>query len=226
MSDDLADESAAELKALRLRAYGPDADIDDDPRALSRLRELEARAAGVPGPDAPAPAAAPPATERDGPVAPRDVRASWWERHRALLWGGSLLIAVLVGAAAGSVEPPPGREQVAVLAEDGDGLWPEQMWGARPPDGVTFDEYLGLTAIASARDFGNGTNSTCLWVYDSESVNFGLSAGSCTAGSAPASTTIAVTSQAPAALLEEFAEGTVLQFVRDDDRVIVYAQQP
>ncbi|MEV4686570.1 hypothetical protein [Microbacterium sp. LWH3-1.2] len=225
MSDDLADDSAAELKALRLRAYGPEADIDGDPHALSRLRELEARALGEPG-AADDPAAAPPATEQDGPVAARDVKAPWWERHRALLWGGSVLVAVLVGAAAGSVRLPPGREQVAVLVEDADGLWPEQMWGARPPDGVTFDEYFGLTAIASARDFGNGTHSTCLWVYDSESVNFGLSAGSCAAGSAPTSTTIAVTSQAPAALLEEFAEGTTLQFVRDDDRVIVYAQQP
>ncbi|HKP08487.1 MAG TPA: hypothetical protein VJU58_14635 [Microbacterium sp.] len=226
MSHDLADDSAAELDALRLRAYGPDADIDDDPQALSRLRELEAQAIGEPGPDAPALAAAPPATEEDEPVTAAVARAPWWERHRALLWGGSLLVAVLVGAAAASVQLTPGREQVAVLGEDVDGPWPEQMWGAQPPDGVTFDEYLGLTAIASARDFGNGTHSTCLWVYDSQSVNFGLSAGSCAAGSAPTSTTIAVTSQAPQALLEEFAEGTTLQFVRDGDRVIVYAQRP
>ncbi|MFB7892087.1 hypothetical protein ACFC1I_07810 [Microbacterium sp. NPDC056044] len=226
---DAAADAAAELRALRLRAYGPDADIRDDPEALRRLHELEGRTAGTPAGEVPRPGepgevstvreeppAGPPARE---PVA----KTPWWERHRTLLWGGSLVIAAVLGVAVGSVQLPPDREQVAVLGADADGQWPEQMWGARPPDGVTYEEYLGLTAIASARDFGNGTNSTCLWVYDSASVNFGLSAGSCAAGSAPASTTIAVTAQAPPALLEEFGEGTTLQFVRDDDRVIVYA---
>lgn len=228
MSDDLTDDAAGELKALRLRAYGPDADIDGDPQALSRLRELEARAVDAEEADVPlVPETAPPVTRQDEPPAPVPVApVPWWERHRALLWGGSLLIAVLLGAGVASVQLPPGREQVAVLGEDADGLWPEQMWGARPPDGVTFDEYLGLTAIASARDFGNGTNSTCLWVYDSASVNFGLSAGSCATGSGPSSTTIVVTPQAPPALLDEFPEGSTLQFVRDGDRVIVYAQRP
>lgn len=35
------DEDAAELKALRRRAYGPDADIHADPTALARLEQLE-----------------------------------------------------------------------------------------------------------------------------------------------------------------------------------------
>jgi hypothetical protein len=35
-----------ELARLRARAYGPGADIDDDPRALARLRELEERPRG------------------------------------------------------------------------------------------------------------------------------------------------------------------------------------
>lgn len=37
------DDDAAELAALRRRAYGPDADIDGDPVALARLDELETR---------------------------------------------------------------------------------------------------------------------------------------------------------------------------------------
>ncbi len=230
MSDDpadaSADASADELRALRLRAYGPDADIRDDPQALSRLRELEARAVGAPEPDAPP--HAPPEDEPHvaGTAVASVVGPRWWERHRTLLWGGSLLIAGLLGVAIGSAQLSQDREQVAELGQDDAGVWPEQMWGARPPDGRTFDEYLGLTAIASARDFGNATNSTCLWVYDSESVNFGLSAGSCTSGSAPPSTSIAVTPQAPGALLDEFAAGTVLQFMLDGDRVVVYAQRP
>lgn len=37
------DASAAELSRLRARAYGPDADLIDDPAARSRLEELEAQ---------------------------------------------------------------------------------------------------------------------------------------------------------------------------------------
>ncbi|MFB7891700.1 hypothetical protein ACFC1I_05840 [Microbacterium sp. NPDC056044] len=40
-----------ELRTLRARAYGPSADIDQDPAALQRLHELEARSSA---PDAPA----------------------------------------------------------------------------------------------------------------------------------------------------------------------------
>ena len=35
-----------ELRALRARAYGPYADIELDPRAVQRLRELEAQSSG------------------------------------------------------------------------------------------------------------------------------------------------------------------------------------
>ncbi len=50
-----------ELAQLRARAYGPNADIDDDPRALARLRELEdsrrtaAPPVAPPRPELPAP---------------------------------------------------------------------------------------------------------------------------------------------------------------------------
>ena len=37
------DDAAAELQALRARAYGPDADILRDPVAYDRLQELEAQ---------------------------------------------------------------------------------------------------------------------------------------------------------------------------------------
>ena len=37
------DASAAELRRLRARAYGPDADLLEDPAASSRLMELEAQ---------------------------------------------------------------------------------------------------------------------------------------------------------------------------------------
>ena len=54
----MAESPTEELRMLRQRAYGPAADIHDDPAALARLRELEDRAARPLAPVAsPAPAA-------------------------------------------------------------------------------------------------------------------------------------------------------------------------
>ncbi len=52
------DETLIELRALRARAYGPDADIDADPAARARLAELESSAraaASAPEPARPTP---------------------------------------------------------------------------------------------------------------------------------------------------------------------------
>jgi hypothetical protein len=67
-----------ELRALHIRAYGPDPDIQDDPEALARLIELEAAraesASPAPGEDAPAgprPAApAPAGSDERGDLGP------------------------------------------------------------------------------------------------------------------------------------------------------------
>lgn len=78
--------AAAELRALRLRAYGPDADIDADPAARARLGELEAaeRAERMPLVAAGAPASAftdatprplpPPAVDAAGAARSLDAR--------------------------------------------------------------------------------------------------------------------------------------------------------
>jgi hypothetical protein len=63
-----------ELRALRERAYGPSADIHDDPVALARLRELEAQAAAARGGgERPIPAVAEP---DDGATADASARAA------------------------------------------------------------------------------------------------------------------------------------------------------
>lgn len=69
--EDRAADRAAELRELRLRAYGPDADIESDPAALARLRELEGMRRAAPG--ASSPGAAPAATSGPfgSPVPPR-----------------------------------------------------------------------------------------------------------------------------------------------------------
>lgn len=66
-----------ELRTLRARAYGPSADIDDDPEAVRRLRELETRgdqvaAAPVEPPPAGAPALQPVTTLEPASAPTRD----------------------------------------------------------------------------------------------------------------------------------------------------------
>jgi hypothetical protein len=56
---EMAESPTDELRMLRLRAYGPDADIHDDPAALARLHDLEERALAS-RPAAPRAAAEPP----------------------------------------------------------------------------------------------------------------------------------------------------------------------
>lgn len=69
-------EAEAELRALRARAYGPDADILSDPAAYERLQQLEADARREQEPDVadgapPAPALTPsPQTDPAGQAAP------------------------------------------------------------------------------------------------------------------------------------------------------------
>lgn len=61
----------AELRQLRLRAYGPDADIDSDPAALARLRELEGMRRAVPAASSPGTTLAEMAGSSGPPVPPR-----------------------------------------------------------------------------------------------------------------------------------------------------------
>ncbi|QLD12111.1 hypothetical protein [Microbacterium oleivorans] len=117
--DDGAD---AELRALRARAYAPGGDIADDPAALARLSELEARrrerparvtaarADAAPAVEAVSVAAEPhdaaadvPAADEDAVVAtaagfdaapPRRARGL----RTALMWGGSLVAVAVLAA--------------------------------------------------------------------------------------------------------------------------------
>ena len=149
-----------ELRVLRERAYGPDADIHDDPSALARLHELEsADASAEPAPrsavvDGRGSAASDHATDQPvelEPVdpggedavpaeealadAPRDGVRLWrWtvSRRRAMwLWAGSLVVALVAGAAIWAVATQP-RGHVATLEEDSTTPWLEDYFGARP----------------------------------------------------------------------------------------------
>lgn len=66
----LTSDQVRELALLRARAYGPAADIQSDPRALARLRELESLTTTVPALAVPRPAAVDSDPERA--VGPRE----------------------------------------------------------------------------------------------------------------------------------------------------------
>ncbi|WP_243076229.1 hypothetical protein [Microbacterium sp. SS28] len=120
------DQARAELRELQARAYGPAGDIHDDPAALRRLEELQARIAaddarvargGIEGPDAPPQVAqwSEPDEEADGettddaPGAAAEVVAeaaadeasvprSRWRGWVPWLWVASVLVAGGVAA--------------------------------------------------------------------------------------------------------------------------------
>lgn len=119
----LTDDEAAELAALRVRAYGADADLGDDPEGLARLQALEDQArgvveahsgemdadeptnaeppvdaAGVAGGD-PSVRAEPPHPSPEEPVPVSAPRPSW--RRRTVLAVGIPLIVVACALTAG-----------------------------------------------------------------------------------------------------------------------------
>ena len=127
-SGDATHAEQGELDALRRRAYGPDADILDDPDAVARLSELEerlrrARAVRVPGElrsDAYVDdATADPSTGSTTPAAPRAAvlqeppaarrTASW---HSTLV-AGTAVVAVLLGVTAWNASEAAGPDQPA-----------------------------------------------------------------------------------------------------------------
>lgn len=188
--------SPHELAALRARAYGPRADIDDDPAALARLRELEAaeraalrereteceaQDADVDGPRG---SAAPPAewAERDAvdelraleasaaPPAPRPIAPAW-----IIAWAASVLVVALVvgGLVFGlaSIRPvstATGATQVASLTDPADMSDMEwvRQWFGGSQD-MSGYVYLGLIVARTPQGvFAEG--SDCLLVLRSD----------------------------------------------------------
>lgn len=315
------DPSLDEFRALQERAYGRDADIQDDPVALARLRQLEAessaaRAAEAAGTGAAARVArtgaagddtgtadrdvsvraatiageaGDPADRRDtdaasaavaetkevtsarpddnargalssygetepvdsapavgpgeaGPVVPRergsdglaDAPASasepeaarpWWRRRIPLLWAGSVVVALLLGAGLTLLVQSLDAGRIGVLQEDPDAEWPGQVFGSRPEGGRQFQGFHGLTVISFVQSFGPGADQTCLYVLTSPDGS-GFGGGSCGAGAFPATASLFVDASSPEKLRERFTDGTALQFVLEGSGVHVYAREP
>ncbi|MCP2638192.1 hypothetical protein K0817_016685 [Microbacterium sp. HD4P20] len=281
-----------ELRALRERAYGRHADIHDDPAALARLRELEARvrsdagsdegAEAARGPDAatraaalapggpdpitlrasaadegapaapglatpmPAPArtatlapapdsahpgatapavvaadAAPPSAEDPAPVRP------WWRRRMRVVLAGSLAAALLLGVGLTLAVQELTRGAVAVLREDTDMEWPSDVWGPRTDGARGFDPFYGLAVISQPQQMGPEADlMECLSVFSGRGDGLFYAGGACGTGPFPATAIAIVGPQSPQELRDRFADGTLLQFVLEGDRVSVFAAAP
>jgi hypothetical protein len=240
-----------ELRSLRARAYGPDADILDDPAALARLHELEDLAAPAPPVeplDEPA-AVEPPAAlpDQDGsealddalPVtdavvsasATDDGRRRRWSSRRLLVTAIAVLaVAVVVTAAATAFftrRAGYAGAVEAVLPSVPDVDWPE-YFGTPDEKGKQYAEFAGLTLFSTEAGFWGGSQAdACLIVVQTDSLetdgssSIGFSFSGCGAGPFPATLEFLVTGDMPDELRDRYPEGTALQFVLEGNEVVV-----
>lgn len=234
-----------ELRALRKRAYGPDADIHLDPRAVARLRELE----GFGRPEVPVP------EEVDEPAAhaevdahagqekepPRPVlsylraaltRLGRIRRSTALIALGAAALAALLIVALVLVERVQldplqvGAVQAARLSADPSFEPPAIFTPANgEPRVQVFEEFYGLRPVVSNRGlFGGGGDSVqCLTMFSSADLDraaansfAGFAMTGCQAGSFPPMTQFRVDAEGvPGQLVGAYSETTGVQFVYD-----------
>ena len=218
----------------------------DDPVPRGRAR----RAAGTVASDLPASASAstPDAGTSPADPRPRDVpddqpealpategaaaapRKHWWTGRIPLLWVGSLIVALAVGALSAMSIDALVDGRVAVLSVDADAEWPQSFSSGPDEGGVVFDDFEGLSVISITPRFGTGPDddqdSRCLYVLTGAISTQGLLTAGCAAGSFPAVTSVVVTEDSPDSLRSAYDVGTALQFTLEDDRVLVDARRP
>ncbi|HEY9324588.1 MAG TPA: hypothetical protein VIP50_06640 [Agromyces sp.] len=152
-------------------------------------------------------------------------RKPWSRRRLTVVWAVSLIAALVVGAAMATSFQAVVTGQVAVLNEDPDGAWPEDMLGARQEGAVIFDSFGGLTLLTTPETYLATTENpmTCLYIFVER---MGYIGGSCGAGPFPPTGTMFVTRESPQPLRERFEDGTALRFELDGSQVRVYAAPP
>lgn len=240
-----------ELNRLRARAYGPDADIADDPAAVRRLAELEARQREAaesaeraeseqPGPeektgsDGEGDAGENPQHDREERDAARPP--SRIVRWLPALWAVSLLVVAAVAATmtfistAAVLTPVPDAQarQVAVIELGSDYLAPRFLGMEQRGDSRGERDWYGLTILVVRGTWYGDTEDECLVVMrqadvdpNAESLSGPLYTG-CSAGHLPALLQLRVNDAMPQELLEKFPVGTGLRFVLDGSRVGVF----
>lgn len=243
-------ELRGELERLRARAYGPGADLADDPDAAARLQHLEdierrhrADSAQIPVAEDPLPVLEEGAAEGDEiELEERPARPPVVRRLRTLwLWAASLAAVAAVASAAsiaattfapvartagiaqvGTLQPDPAAdtEAVTTMGFDSTGI-------------LAFADYYGLTAYAGSTQIDStGNTADCLLLVDTADVagmgddnsfRGGFRYGACGAGAFPATVEFVVTPELPDGFRQRFPVGSSVQFVRDGERVGVFS---
>lgn len=249
---DMDDDVREELRLLRARAYGPSADIADDPIAVARLRDLEelerldrlpppprplptspAAAAGARGAIDPTPEADDDGTPRERPPLVRSTRRFW-------AWAISLAVVAALASAATAVSvafvpvtATAGAPQVDTLVPDADADIPP-VFGQRTGAERGYQDYYGIAAFTgqAATDATDNRNP-CLYLLDADELgaddtrgfrgNFVY--GGCGAGVFPATVQFVVADGMPEAFVERFPIGTSVQFVFDGENIGVFSDR-
>ncbi|WP_404429350.1 hypothetical protein LG299_08920 [Microbacterium lacus] len=170
----------AELDSLRIRAYGPDADIDADPTALSRLSDLEETVRFERGADVPTDAQMldPPSSHAGpvidvGPPSMSEVvdapSRRGWERTVLAVFA-SAAVAVVATVAVLQVTPPVDTAPATVLRADFVDVR-EAYWFVNDLDSdvlmrIMIDDVVGSDGALSSRLPASSfpTSGTITWV--------------------------------------------------------------
>lgn len=197
------DDVRHELRRLRARAYGPAADIADDPAAVARLAELEGleREERLPEPpEVPASVATPPASRVDSVASgPDDDPADEADddgdaeqqrrplvRSRRSLWAWAISLAAVTALASAAtalslnVVPVPssvGAPQVGTLDPDPDAE-PPAIFGQRTGADRAFRDFYGVTAfVGFAQVDATENRSPCVYLLPTAEVSRGEAQG-------------------------------------------------
>jgi hypothetical protein len=238
-------ESGAELAELRRRAYGPDADIANDPAAMARLADLEGAArhpvpaAAIEAPNDQPGDAAPAAVADHGesPVidglrsdaasAPRSsdpdaVTRSWWRRPSAwLIAAGAIVLTVAVSGVAMALLAPRGDLALApVSSDDGErqrlaGQGIIEMYGMDRTTLQRYDSYRELHVWSASATNGN----RCILL---ETDAYGVYGVNCAPRGLAPTFDLYVYPGIPTDLSGDLPIGSVARFVLDGDRVSIW----
>ncbi len=249
MAEDRQCGDDAELRALRARAYGASADIDDDPDAVRRLADLERQARRAiddapsvvedrtphdsPGGKEDETPSASPQPVADQPDAPIVAASPGRLARRRLIvaWVLSIVVTATLAVAATilvtGANAAGGSHRVALLEVDPAFVPPSNFLGGDTRGFVPFE---GLTAISTTAGLGAEDEEPCLVVMTTDDYNASADTGTlegsvytgCRAQQFPASAQFVIDAASPEPLRERFGTGRGIRFVLEDGRVGVY----
>ncbi|WP_165142517.1 hypothetical protein [Microbacterium endophyticum] len=231
-ADDGAVDSSddAELRVLRQRAYGPDADIARDLMALQRLRHLESNAKIASTPGASQISSGPNAkdtSEETVGAEPADARPAVSARMR-WLWVASIVAAIgsasLVTVVVSTSSPTPYAQLHLIAGAD----VPEDLRASvDSEDYRRYDDFAGLLISSSTAPY-LGQETMCIYAMHADPAvagRYGTIAACALPGLEP-TMDYYIDEAAPGLLREKFTDGMAVRFVLKGDTVAVYVSSP